>query len=400
MTNTRVSSNGQHQFSLNLMLAKQSDVTRTYQQVSTGSKLLTGADDPTGVGRAIQMDRSLTRIDQYGDNSQTLKNRLNQQESVLEQAGDLLTRVRTLTIQANQAGISNQDQSSIASEISVLRDQLVALANADDGTGRYLFGGSQDANAPFTLNGTDVVYNGDQNQRQLQISSGLQVDDTLPGSEVFMRVRTGDGTLDASANSSNTGTGVLLDFGVTNSTTWDKSSYVLVFTASDSYELQDSSGNVLDSGSYADGDTIAYGGVQLRLQGEPAAGDSFSIGPAGTRDIFATLDNLITALGAETITAQQVAAQQNALQASLRDVTTGQQRFIDARAEGGAGQSAIEYANELNDVREVTTKINLSGIRDLDYAEALSRYNQEKMALSAAQKVFSQFKQMSLFNEL
>lgn len=382
------------------MLAKQSEVTRTYQQVSTGSKLLTGADDPTGAGRAIQMDRSLTRMDQYADNSQTLKNRLDQQESALDQAGDLLTRVRTLTIQANQAGISSDDQSSIASEVSILRDQLLALANSDDGTGRYLFGGSLDANAPFTLSGSSVVYNGDQSQRQLQISSGLQVDDTLPGSEIFMRVRTGDGTIDASPSESNTGTGVLLDFGVTNSTTWNKSSYVLVFTASDSYELQDSDGNVLDSGTYTDGDTIAYGGVQLRLQGEPATGDSFTIGPAGTRDIFSTLDNLIEALGAETITAQQVAAQQNALQASLRDVTTGQQCFIDARAEGGAGQSAIEYANELNEMREVTTKINLSSIRDLDYAEALSRYNQEKMALTAAQKVFAQFKQMSLFNQI
>lgn len=400
MTNTRISSNGQQQLSLKLMLAKQSDVYKTYEQVSTGLKLTTGADDPIGSGRAIQMDRSLARMDQYGYNADTLENRLNQQESVLDQAGDLLTRVRTLTIQANNAGISAADKTSIGSEIASLRDQLLSLANADDGTGRYLFGGSKDSNAPFTLDGNRVTYNGDQNQRQIEISEGLQVDDTLPGSEVFMRVRTGDGTVNAQANSANTGTGVVLDFGVTDSTTWNKSSYEIVFTEVGQYEVRASDGSVLASGSHSSNDTISYGGVRVQIMGEPAAGDSFSIAPAGNRDIFSTLENLVTALSTPTGTAQEQAAQQNALQASLRDVNTGQQRLIDARAKGGANQAAVENANSLNEAREVNTKISLSAIRDLDYAEALSRYSQEKTALTAAQKVFAQFKQMSLFNEI
>jgi flagellar hook-associated protein 3 FlgL len=173
-----------------------------------------------------------------------------------------------------------------------------------------------------------------------------------------------------------------------------------VFGDDGSYEVRDSIGSVLDSGSHHDGDTIAYGGVQLRITGEPASGDSFTIAPAGTRDIFSTLDNLVQALGSDPSNAQQLATKQNALQASLRDITTGQQRLIDARAKGGANQAAIDDANALNEAREVNTKISLSEIRDLDYAEALSRYSQEKTALTAAQKVFAQFKQMSLFNEI
>lgn len=398
MSSTRISTNGQYQFSLNLMLAKQRELARTYQQVSTGSKMVTGADDPLGAGRSLQMDRSLDRLDQYGDNAKTVESRLNQQESVLAQAGDLLTRVRTLTIQANNATLSDQDRKSIASEVGSIHDQLVALANTDDGMGRYLFGGGQDANAPFSLSGDSVAYNGDQNQRKVEVSSGLQVDDTLPGSEAFMRVRTGNGTVDASADTGNAGTGVLMDFGVTNTATWDNASYDIVFTATDTYEVRDSSGNVLDTGSYSDGDTLNYGGVQMRLEGEPAAGDQFHIGPAGTRDVFSTLQDLVTALGSEANSPEELAAQQNVLQTSLRDIDSAQQHFIDARASGGASQGAIDDANVLNESRTVATKTNLSSIRDLDYSEALSRYSQQSTALEAAQRVFAQFQQMSLFD--
>ncbi|MFT4246803.1 MAG: flagellar hook-associated protein FlgL [Pseudomonas sp.] len=395
---TRVSTNGQYQFSLNLMLAKQRELAKTYQQVSTGSKMVNGADDPLGAGRSVQMDRSLDRLDQYGANAKTVESRLNQQESVLAQAGDLLSRVRTLTIQANTATLSDQDRKSISSEVGSIHDQLMALANTDDGMGRYLFGGSQDANAPFSLSGDSVVYNGDQNQRKVEVSSGLQVDDTLPGSEVFMRIRTGDGSADAAADTDNTGTGVLMDFGVTNTATWDKASYDIVFTAPDSYEVRDASGSVLETGSYSAGDTLEYGGIQMRLEGTPATGDQFHIGPAGTRDVFATLQELIGALGSEANSPEELAAQQNVLQASLRDIGGAQQHFIDARASGGAGQGAIENANALNASRTVATQTNLSAIRDLDYAEALSRYSQQNTALEAAQRVFAQFQQMSLFD--
>ncbi|WDS36846.1 flagellar hook-associated protein FlgL [Pseudoxanthomonas sp.] len=400
MGNTRISTNGQYQFSLNLMMAKQRELAKTYQQVSTGSKMVTGADDPLGAGRSQQMDRSLARLDQYGDNATQLQSRLNQQESVLAQAGDLLTRVRTLSVQANNASLSDADRKSISNEFNTIYNQLLALSNSDDGSGRYLFGGTQDGNAPFTLSGGKVVYNGDQTQRQVEVASGLRINDTLPGSEVFMRVRTGTGTVDTSVGAANTGTGLLLDFGITNSDTWNGATYNVVFTAPDTYEVRDASGGVLDSGRYSDGDTIAYGGIQMRLEGAPAAGDTFTIAPSGTRDIFSTLKELASTLGTETTTDAQRAAQHNALQSGLRDISTAQQAFVDARAEGGAGQSAIDNANDLNASRTVATKTDLSSIRDLDYAEALSRYSQESTALDAAQRVFAQIQQMSLFKQL
>ncbi|WP_434027923.1 flagellar hook-associated protein FlgL [[Pseudomonas] boreopolis] len=395
---TRISTNGQYQYSLNLMLAKQRDLAKTYQQVSTGSRMVAGADDPLGAGRAQQMDRGIARMDQYVANARTLQSRLNQQESVLAQAGDLLMRVRDLTVQANSGSLSGADRQSIASEVGSIRDQLLALANTDDGMGNHLFGGTQDRNAPFLIKDGGVAYSGDQNQRKVEVASGQQVGDTLPGSEVFMRIRTGNGQLDARPAAGNTGTGIVGDFGITDQSAWNQASYQVVFTSADSYQIQGPAGTV--TGSYSSGQTIEYAGTRLQLSGQPAPGDSFQVGASGSRDIFATLQALYDTLKSSPASASEKAAQDNALRSSLRDIDTATEHFIDVRAQGGSNLAAIDNANSLNESRTVAVKTDLSGIRDLDYAEALSRYSQQSIALEAAQKVFARFQQMSLFDTI
>jgi flagellar hook-associated protein 3 FlgL len=362
--------------------------------------LISGADDPLGAGRAQALDRGIARMDQYSSNAHSVQSRLNQQEGVLAQAGDLLTRVRELTVQANTGTLSEADRRSLAGEVSSIRDQLLALANTDDGMGNHLFGGTTDQNAPFVLSGGGVAYVGDQNQRKVEVASGQQVDDSAPGSEVFMRIRTGDGRLDMRPDAGNTGTGVVSDFGVTNLSTWNQASYQVVFTGTDTYEIHDASGTVTSTGNYSPGEAVEYAGTRFQVSGQPAAGDRFAVGPAGTRDIFATLQGLVDALKSPAASASEVAAQQNTLSGALRDISTATDHFIDVRAQGGSNLAAIDNAGALNESRTIAAKTDLSSIRDLDYAEALSRYSQQSVALEAAQKVFARFQQMSLFDSI
>ncbi|MHA6205492.1 flagellar hook-associated protein FlgK [Dyella soli] len=56
------------------------------------------------------------------------------------------------------------------------------------------------------------------------------------------------------------------------------SNATLSFPAANSYQVTDSSGNVLASGSYAAGQTISANGWSLTLTGTPSANDKFSIG--------------------------------------------------------------------------------------------------------------------------
>jgi len=395
--NHRISTAMFYQQSISTMQSRQADLSQLQQQLATGRKILTAKDDPVGAGSAVALDRALAELERFGANGNAVRHRLGLQENALAQAGDAMGRIATLTVQANGGTLSDGDRHAIALEIGSLRDALMDLANSPDGTGRYLFGGSQDGSPPFARGPGGVDYSGDQTRRSVEIGPQMFVDDTLPGSEAFMRVRAGDGRIDAGADAGNTGSGVVSGFGLADSAAWSGGQYRIVFGADGAYAIEDAGGNAVGNGTHAPGEAITFDGLRLDIDGAPAAGDAFSIGPAATRDVFATIDKLLGALAMDPTTDAQRTAQQNALQAAMRDVSSAQQHLVDARAGGGAGLAAIEQADDLRAAHGLTIESTLSGLRDLDYAEAISRFELEMVALEAAQLSFMQMQRLSLF---
>ena len=399
--NNRISTGMMFNQSISMMMAKQSKMNHLEQQLATGKKLVSAKDDPVAAGTAVGLDRAVAELDRFARNGDVVENRLGLQENALAQAGEMMAHITELTIQANNPALSAADLKSIASELKSVRDGLLSLANSTDGTGRYLFGGTDDADAPFKLSNGVVTYNGDQTQRQVEVAPDTFVKDALPGSEIFLRIRTGDGTLDGSAAGTNTGTGVLTTFGRDPASgNWDGASYTLRFTGPDAYEVVDATNTVVKTGAFKAGEDITFEGVSMRIEGEPKAGDSFGIGAADAHDIFSTLDGMINALDNAADDPTAVARQQNILQAGIRDVARASEKFIDARAAGGAQLKAIDDAGALRDANGVTLKTTLSAMRDLDYAEAIGQYQLEQISLQAAQTIFTQMQQMSLFNAI
>jgi flagellar hook-associated protein 3 FlgL len=397
----RISTGMMFNQSVTAMLGKQAKISQLEQQLATGKRLVTAADDPVASGTAVNLDRALAELEQFGKNANNVQNRLSLQENALAQAGDLMARVNDLTIQANSSALTTDDRKAIASELNALHESLLSLANSTDGSGRYLFAGTADDSAPFSVVNGKVVYNGDQTQRQVEVAADTRISDALPGSEIFMRIRTGDGAVDAHAATSNTGTGLVLDYGRdASSGTWAGEQYSVAFIAADSYEVRDGDGTLVKTGTYTAGESIGFGGLNMRLEGTPAAGDSFQIGASVNKDVFSTLTDLVNALNTDPVTAADKAALQNTLQSSMRDISRASAKMIDARASGGAQLAAIDNAAELRASNEITLKTTLSSLRDLDYAQAIGQYQLEQAALQAAQTIFTQMQGMSLFNKL
>ena len=396
----RISTSMMFDTSLATMLARQKQLAQLQQQVATGKKIVTAKDDPVGAGAAVGLDRSLAELERFALNANNVNNRLGMQENVLALAGDDMIRINELAVQANSDTLSDDDRRSIAAELRSLREHLVSLANSSDGSGRYLFAGAVDDVAPFSRVAGGVAYNGDQTQRTVEIAPDTFVKDTLPGSEVFMRIRTGDGTVDARVDPGNAGSLVLEGFSRSAAGGWDGSGYRIEFTTGNGYSVTDGNGNPVASGTWEPKQDIEFGGLRLRVSGTPAEGDTLEIGPAATRDVFATVQALADALEAPVVTAADNAARRNALQAGMRDVARAAEQLIDARAAGGAQLALIDDAGALREANSVTLKTTLSGMRDLDYAEAITRFQLESTALQTAQTVFTRMHGLSLFNLL
>ncbi len=212
-----------------------------------------------------------------------------------------------------------------------------------------------------------MVYRGDQTQRQIEVGPDTYVRDALPGSEIFMRIPTGDGFVDGGAAAGNTGNGVLTNITRDGSDSWNGQSFSIRFTAADQYEVLDGAGNVTGTGTFKAGDNVEVNGVRLQITGAPAAGDSFNVKPASSRDIFDTMDKLIAALDADTGTTAKMSAQQNELQSALRDVARvgADDRFARGRwrAAEGTGQRRRHARSQQRDAENHAVADARPGLR-------------------------------------
>src|SRR5258708_39363840 len=278
----------------------ESNLSQTQNQISTKLAFTTPSQNPIAAGNVNNYDQALAQSQQYDANAGSAQTRLSTEDSALAQVQTELQSLRDLALQANNASVSTDGRTAIAAQAAQIQNSLLSLANTQDGNGEYIFSGFSTNNQPFTPTASGANYAGDQGQRQVQIAAGQTIADSDNGDSVFNQIKTGNGTFSASAASSNTGTGVLGASTVQNPAAYDGGTYAINFTAANTYEVRDSSNVLVTSGTYTDGQSIGFRGVQVTLNGQPAVGDTFSVAPSTNQSVFTTVQNLVTALQTET----------------------------------------------------------------------------------------------------
>ncbi|MEO8466668.1 MAG: flagellar hook-associated protein FlgL [Gammaproteobacteria bacterium] len=381
--------------------AAQRRVIDTQEKVSTGKRVNKPSDDPVAAARIAHLDSSLSRLDQYKSNSDFARNQLGLEESALNDVISNLQRVRELALQGNNSTASDSDRRDIAAEVRQARASLLALANTTDVDGRHLFAGYIESAAPFMTTATGaVVYNGDQGQRTLQISDSRFVAINDSGSDVFQRIPQGNGTFTLAVNPANTGTGALGDSSVTNPAAWVRDTYAVRFLTPTTYEVRDGANTLVSSGAFTAGQSIAFRGIEFGVDGNPAAGDTFTTTPAATRDVFGMLDDMIAALESSSSGGAKGAQLHSNIGQRINDLDSALSHIIDSRGEIGARSRALDQQDSLNADFALHLNTTLSSVRDLDYADALTRLQQELFGLNAAQQTFARTQDLSLFRYL
>ena len=396
----RISTAGLHTAALNSINDRNASLLRTQTQIASGKRIQTPADDPSGAVRALELDRTLAESKQFGRNASVAESRLTLEEQTLADAGNLLQQIRGLAVQANSGTLNQTAREPIVTELKVRLQELTDLANRRDASGEYLFSGYSTQTRPFTQSAGGVVYAGDQGVRALQTSPTQRVADSHSGIEVFMNIVEGNGTFVTAAGMANTGSGVIDGGTVTNPAVWDPDTYTVSFTSPTAWEVRDSSNAVVTTGAYTLGGSINFSGVQVNISGQPATGDTFTVAPSATQDMFATVSNLIDTLAGSTITGAEKAQFSTGVGKALTQLDQALDHVSGVRAEVGARLSMLEETQTNREDRELELEKSVSQLRDLDYAEAITRLNLQQLGLEAAQSSYARLAQLSLFDYL
>jgi len=414
------------------------DLLHLQQQVSTGRRIVTPADDPVAAARALEVQQAQDVLTQYSTNQGNAQDALNLEEAQLSSVSDMFGRLRQLTVQAGNDPLSANDRRSIALELRSRFDELMGIANSTDGSGQYLFSGFQGGTMPFSGNidalisgaSTEVQYAGDDGQRTLQVSPTRNLAVSDAGNDVFMRIKNGNGYFTTAYAAGNTGTGIVDAGNVTNPQVWNalaNKDYSIVFASDASttppttrYDIQDGGGNSLLTGGpgaapiasqrvYKSGEAIVLSqtavpafdlGASVTISGDPAVGDSFAIAPSTSQSVFKTLANLIGKLERAPFGAAEQAKFSADIGSALTNLGQAEENILRVTAAIGARGNELTSLTSTNADVALQYQRNLSDLQDLDWAKALSDITRKQTDLEAAQKSFVSISSLSLFNYL
>lgn len=400
---------------LNSILDNQSQVNKTQQQVSTGRRVLTPADDPIAATKILQLQQDQALRDQFGKNMTGAEGRLSLEETQLSGITDNLTRLKELTVKAGDGSQTIDDRQAIAAEIKQLLGSTVDLMNSKDAGGEYLFGGFKGGTEPFQKNESGRYdYAGDEGQRFLSIASSTTVATGDNGKNLFVDVKAADNSFTTVVSPLNQGTAIVNPGFVVDEEAYTEfypEDLVITFNADtaisppgSNYSIrQASDGRVvegMEAQSYQSGGSIVVAGLVIKISGEPEPGDEFMANSSEKQSITDTIYRLMDGLNNLEDNPDDSATLNNLLADTLNNLAFAQSSISQVRSEVGARLNVIENTASLAADVDIVSKTVLSKLSDVDFAEAVSRLSLQSFLLETAQQSYAKIQNLSLFNNI
>lgn len=188
ITNNMLSS----QLVLNLNRNAQ-QMNNTQTQLATGRKINKPSDDPVGITYSLRYRGELSSNEQYQKNVDSAVSWLDFNDTVMDQAGSVVQRLRELTVQAATGTNPQSALDSINEEVKQLKAQLVDISNSTL-NGKYVFNGETYDVKPYdfptnndgsfdTTNAASVVT--DSGKINFIVGESIQLPINVTGNEVF-----------------------------------------------------------------------------------------------------------------------------------------------------------------------------------------------------------------------
>jgi len=399
----RISTNTIYETGTNLMLQQQEALIKTQQQFSTGRRILSPSDDPIAAAQVLSITQSASLNTQFSVNRASADSSLKLEENVLRKVTGLLQDIHSSTVYAGNATLTDPDRKILATELRGRLESLVSLANTTDEKGQFLFSGFQASTKPFVQTGLNVQYAGDQGQRLNQVGPARQLAISDSGTDIFERIKDGNGVFTTAADPLNLGTGVIDVGSVVTPASLTGDNYDITFTVAagvTTYDIVDTTTGlpVSSANPYVSNSVISFDGMQLSIKGDPANGDKFTVSPSSNQSIFKTVSDLITALEAPGGGQPGGTRLTNNLNTTLQKINNSLEHVLSKESSIGARLVEIETLENVGSDQDIQFEHLLSQLQDVDMAKAASDLQQQKLYLEAAQQSYIKVSGLSLFN--
>lgn len=153
-------------------------------------------DDPLAAAHSTRFQSKITRLSRFSDNIETVQGNHRIAEGYITSANDIVLRIRELAVQGANDTYSKEDKANMGEEVDQLLNELVSIANAENGSGVTIFAGDKNKGLAFRAESgmvpgaagrhiTSVDYVGTVNKQVAEVSENSYVNVDFPGNRVF-----------------------------------------------------------------------------------------------------------------------------------------------------------------------------------------------------------------------
>jgi flagellin len=380
----------------------QGQLGKLVNQLSSGLRVNTAADDPSGLAIAVNLQDQAAGFDTANLNVQDATNAANVADGALSTVTSILQRVRNLAIEAANTITSPTDRAALQDEVTQLIQEINQISSNTNFNGQALLDGSHAGFQPATSAAAVITANAQIGTYNTVVGSSALVTSvsvsTANGSIV-------DGTIELQVAQLNaTQQGIVVSFYSTATASYSQLSTVYTLgTATTSFAIDGVTVNFNGSAGTVDVNETSFikvtqyvsvnsnpNGPAFQFQGGANEGATISVGLVSVSSSALRVSNINVAttqiVNGNASTAGAVLGAQDAIGQIDQAIT----QVNGARAALGAVISRLQNASNNNNIASVNLTASASDITDLNVGQATADYNKLQILVQIGTTVLAQ----------
>jgi flagellin len=386
---------------LNLNRNQQS-LGKLVNQLSSGLRVNTAADDPSGLAIAVNLQDQSAGFDTANLNVQDATNAANVADGALSTVTSILQRIRSLAIEAANTITSPTDRSALQDEVTQLLQEVNQISSNTNFNGQALLDGTHAGFQPATSAAATITANAQIGTFNTFLQSSALVTSVSISATQTSIV---DGTIEVQVAQINASQqAIVVSFYSTATSSYSQFAQVYTLgTANASFFFDGVTVNFNASAGTVDVNETSFikvtqyisvnsnpNGPAFQFQGGANEGATISVGLVSVSTSQLRVSNInvatVQTVNGNPSSAGAVLGAQDAIGQIDQAIT----QVYGARAALGAVISRLQNASNNNNIASVNLTASASDITDLNVGQATADYNKTQILVQIGTTVLAQ----------
>jgi len=379
----------------------QGQLGKLVNQLSSGLRVNTAADDPSGLAIAVNLQNQATGFDTANLNVQDATNAANVADGALSTVTTILQRVRSLAIEAANTITSPTDRLALQDEVTSLIQEINQISSNTNFNGQALLDGSHAGFQPAQSAAAVVTSNTQIGAFNVTLStSALVTSVSISATEATIV----DGTIQLQVAQLNaTQQGIVVSFFTSATASYSQATTITLGAGVFSFAIDGVTVNFNSLAATVDVGTTSFvkvtqyvsvnsnpNGPAFQFQGGASEGATIQVGLVSVSSSSLRVSNVNVAttqiVAGNPSTAGAVLGAQDAIGQIDQAIT----QVNGARAALGAVISRLKNAENNNNIASVNLTASASDITDLNVGQATAEYNKLQILVQIGTTVLAQ----------